>query len=346
MGMRAMATSCRNAAPDQLQDCGPVPELAGLEGWINTDQPVDPGNPARVNSKQQVTLVDFWAYACINCQRANEHVTALYDHYRDSGLQVLGVHAPEYAFEREAANVQSAVRDQHIHYPVAQDNNFLTWNAFNNRYWPAHYLVDHTGQVRQIHEGEGAYAETEQLVRQLLEAANPGIALPAPLSSSGSFSDDDATSPSSQSLPRNPETYLGVERAQYFSNPAGEYTAGEHDFAKVDPAELHYSLEGPWVLDRQSIRTGGDGKESVGDGKGSVGDGKRSVLRLNYRAARVQLVVSGRGEVQVTFGDGSTKTFPVRSDGTIDLFEEDTQQLGELALRVTGDVELYSFTFG
>lgn len=148
----------------------------------------------------------------------------------------------------------------------------------------------------------------------------------------GSSSDDDATSPSSQSLPRNPETYLGVERAQYFSNPAGEYTAGDHDFAKVDPAELHYSLEGLWVLDRQSTRTGGDGKSSV--------------LRLNYRAARVQLVVSGRGEVQVTFGDGSTKAFPVRSDGTIDLFKEDTQQLGELALRVTGDVELYSFTFG
>ena len=153
-----------------------------------------------------------------------------------------------------------------------------------------------------------------------------------PRTVTGSSSDDDATSPSSQSLPRNPETYLGVERAQYFSNPAGEYTAGDHDFAKVDPAELHYSLEGRWVLDRQSIRAGGDGKSSV--------------LRLNYRAARVQLVVFGRGEVQVTFGDGSTKAFPVRSDGTIDLFKEDTQQLGELALRVTGDVELYSFTFG
>ena len=134
--------------------------------------------------------MDFWAYACINCQRANEHVTKLFDRYQDSGLQVVGVHAPEYAFEHKATNVAAAIHEQGINYPVAQDNNFTTWRAFNNRYWPAHYLVDHRGTVRQIHEGEGAYAETERLVRELLSAANPGIELPSPVEQGGDSSND------------------------------------------------------------------------------------------------------------------------------------------------------------
>lgn len=200
--------SCRNSAPDELQDCGQVPAFAGLESWQNTETPVDPRHPAKVNGKQSITLVDFWAYTCINCQRANEHVTKLFDRYRDSGLQVVGVHAPEYAFEHEADNVAAAIRDQGIHYPVAQDNNFTTWQAFNNRYWPAHYLVDHTGKVRQIHGGEGAYAETDRLARELLSAANPGIELPSPVEEGGDSSND-ATS----SHQRNPETYHAMPKS-------------------------------------------------------------------------------------------------------------------------------------
>lgn len=200
--------TCRTASPDQLRDCGPVPAFTGLEGWINAETPVDPQHPAKVKGKQTITLVDFWAYACINCQRANEHITKLSDRYRDSGLQVVGVHAPEYAFEHETSNVAAAIRDQGIHYPVAQDNNFTTWRAFNNRYWPAHYLVDHTGKVRQLHEGEGAYAETEHLVRELLSAANPGIELPSPVEEGGDSSND-ATS----SRKRNPETYHAMPKS-------------------------------------------------------------------------------------------------------------------------------------
>lgn len=317
--------SCRTAAPDRLQDCGPVPAFAGLEGWQNTETPVDPRHPAKVNGKQSITLVDFWAYACINCQRANEHVTKLYDRYRDSGLQVVGVHAPEYAFEHEASNVAAAIRDQGIHYPVAQDNNFATWRAFNNRYWPAHYLVDHTGKVRQIHEGEGAYAETERLVRELLSAANPGIELPSPVEEGGDSSND-ATS----SRKRNPETYLGTRRAEYFSNPAGEYKNGTHEFAKVQPEALHYSLEGKWKLAEQSIRPVDE----------------PAVLHLNYQAKRVQLVVSGRGKISVAYGDGTTRQFPINSDGTVDILREPEQQQGELSVRAGGGVEFYSLTFG
>ena len=168
--------SCRKGDPGAPHDCGPVPQLSRLENWINTDQSIDPATSGKV------TLVDFWAYACINCQRANEHVVKLYDHYKDYGLDVIGVHAPEYAFERDADNVRKAVVAQHIKYPVAQDNSFATWKNFHNRYWPAHYLADHTGRLRQVHEGEGKYAETERVVRQLLQERNPGIALPNPLS--------------------------------------------------------------------------------------------------------------------------------------------------------------------
>lgn len=317
--------TCRTASPDQLRDCGSVPAFTGLEGWINAETPVDPQHPAKVKGKQTITLVDFWAYACINCQRANEHITKLFDRYRDSGLQVVGVHAPEYAFEHETSNVAAAIRDQGIHYPVAQDNNFTTWRAFNNRYWPAHYLVDHTGKVRQLHEGEGAYAETEHLVRELLSAANPGIELPSPVEE-GRDSSNDATS----SRKRNPETYLGTRRAEYFSNHAGEYKDGTHEFAKVQPEALHYSLEGKWRLAEQSIRP----------------VDAPAMLHLNYQARRVQLVVSGRGEISVTYGNGTTRRFPIKSDGTVDILREPEQQQGELSVEAGKGVELYSLTFG
>lgn len=181
---------CRKADPARLSDCGAVPALA--EGTWLGGGPVDPRTAG-------VTLVDFWAYACINCQRANEHVTKLYDAYRDAGLTVVGVHSPEYAFEHETANVERAMAEQGIHYPVVQDNEFATWHNFDNRYWPAHYLVDAHGTVRQIHEGEGAYAETESLVRELLTQANPHVVLPDPV--------EDGVQAAAPSAPsRNPET--------------------------------------------------------------------------------------------------------------------------------------------
>lgn len=185
--------------------------------------------------------------------------------------------------------------------------------------------MDHTGKVRQIHEGEGAYAETERLVRELLSAANPGIELPSPVEEGGDSSHD-ATS----SRQRNPETYLGTRRAEYFSNPAGEYKNGTHEFAKVQPEALHYSLEGKWKLAEQSIRPVDE----------------PAVLHLNYQAKRVQLVVSGRGEISVAYGDGTTRRFPINSDGTVDILRKPEQQQGELSVRAGKGVELYSLTFG
>lgn len=314
--------SCRDADPGELHDCGVAPAFAGLSGWLNTDEPVDP--------TKQVTLVDFWAYACINCQRANQHVTALYDTYRDYGLQVVGLHAPEYGFEHEAANVQAATKEQNIHYPVAQDNDFATWKNYNNRYWPAHYLIDSHGKVRQIHEGEGAYADTEKLVRTLLKEANPDVELPDPIETSGA---DGGRAAEATEGHRNPETYLGTARARYYANPGSKYVTGVQTFEEVEkPDRYFYTLGGTWNLKSDSITPAASEGAS---------------LTLNFRAAVVQLVASGHGVLKVTYPDGSTKDIPVPDvPGSIDLIRGDSAQEGLLNVSVPEGVEMYSMTFG
>lgn len=304
---------CRGADPGKLQDCGSAPEFEGLENWINTDSP-DAGPTPQDGT---VTLVDFWAYACINCQRAGEHITALYDAYRDAGLKVVGVHAPEYGFEHELANVKRAVEKEGIHYPVAQDNDFRTWRNYGNRYWPARYLVDQHGNVRSIVEGEGSYAETERLIRELLLEKDPSVRLPEPV-------EQEAKSTSVSG--RNPETYLGTQRAHYTAQSG--YTPGRHAFdAQPEPERGTFALSGVWELAPESIRADG------------------GYLEVNYYAKWVQLVVSGSGEVKVEYPDGTSTTFEV-GDGSIDLLKDDTPSEGILRITPTAGVQLYSLTFG
>ncbi|WNB85661.1 cytochrome c biogenesis protein DipZ [Cellulomonas sp. ATA003] len=143
---------CTNNAAE-LQECGPAPEIRGIDTWLNTD---DGAGLTLADLRGDVVLVDFWAYSCINCQRSVPHVTAWDDAYRDAGLTVIGVHTPEYAFERETRNVVAGGERLGIEYPVAQDNAYSTWTAYRNRYWPAHYLIDATGVVRHVSQGEGA----------------------------------------------------------------------------------------------------------------------------------------------------------------------------------------------
>ena len=292
--------SCRKGDPGVPHDCGPVPQLSRLENWINTDQAIDPATSGKV------TLVDFWAYACINCQRANEHVVKLYDHYKDYGLDVIGVHAPEYAFERDADNVRKAVVAQHIKYPVAQDNSFATWKNFHNRYWPAHYLADHTGRLRQVHEGEGKYAETERVVRQLLQERNPGIALPNPIEQ-----DEHAITE-----PRSPETYLGASRSQY--RVSGTPPLG------------YYALQGEWDVNPMDITPRSDG----------------ATVELHYQARWVQLVASGQGTVTVKRADGTEQTFDITGDGTVDIIRKDNGDPELITIMPSSGVHLYSITFG
>ncbi len=306
--INADATPVEQDAP--TAEGTPVREFAGLTGWFNTDAPIDP----RTSGK--VTLIDFWAYACINCQRNNTHLTKLYAHYKDYGFDIIGIHAPEYAFEHEVDNVRRAAREQGIEYPVAQDNDFATWKNFGNRYWPAHYLVDKHGMLRQSHHGEGDYAETERLIRELLLERDPSIELPEPIEAADTHS-----------APRSPETYLGTARAQYFTNP--DYHDGTHQFTTSEPPLGQYSLGGTWTLAGQPITAGTNAR-----------------LRLNYRAAWVQLVTSGSGTVRVHRADGSVRTFDITQDGTVDLVREPDNHTETIELEVSEGLSLYSFTFG
>ena len=208
--------NCTNGG-STLENCGTAPDIKGITGWLNT-----PGN-APIDLKTlrgKVVLVDFWAYSCINCQRAIPHVTDWYGKYKDAGLEVIGVHSPEYAFEKVPGNVASGAADLGITYPVALDNNLSTWTNYRNRYWPAEYLIDADGTVRHIKFGEGDYDVTEDLIRQLLTQANPGITLPPP----SDFAD---TTPQSG---QTPETYFSVGKVVNYGGP-GIYDKGEATFA-------------------------------------------------------------------------------------------------------------------
>lgn len=175
----ATLASCK-ADSLALGDCGAVPSFGGISRWFNTQ---DSAPLTTAGLKGKVVLVTFWTYSCINCQRALPHVESWDAAYRRLGLQVVGIHTPEFSFEKVPANVQQGIADQHLQFPVGMDNSATTWTNFHNSYWPAQYLIDSTGTVRHIKYGEGDYANSETLIRQLLTAAHPGLRLPAAVES-------------------------------------------------------------------------------------------------------------------------------------------------------------------
>jgi thiol-disulfide isomerase/thioredoxin len=166
LAMQAEAV-CGASGPS-FYDYGPAPEFAGIEQWLNTD-PL-----SLANLRGKVVLVDFWTYSCINCLRTLPHVSRWYEKFRDRGLVVIGVHTPEFGYERLTRNVQAAIGRFGIAYPVAQDNHYTTWKAFDNEYWPATYLIDRNGHVVLKHVGEGDYEETEHAIEILLSTQGTG----------------------------------------------------------------------------------------------------------------------------------------------------------------------------
>ena len=309
---------CANQA-EELASCGQAPAITGIESWLNT-----PGGEAidLESLRGRVVLIDFWAYSCINCQRSIPHVVAWDRAYRDHGLTVIGVHSPEYAFEKERANVEAGVEDFGIAYPVALDNSLSTWTGYRNRYWPAHYLIDAEGTVRHISFGEGNYATTERLMRELLAEANPGEALPAETGVADATPELGSTTP---------ETFLGSAKDRNFAGP-GAYRAGDGDYAfpkHQDPDT--FALAGAWAVETQYATPREDG----------------GGIRLEYRGREVRAVVAGSGTIQVALPGGGART--VRVDGTprsYRLIGDDDPDRGTLELRVPRGVQVYSFTFG
>lgn len=315
-------------AKDQLPVLAVAPEFTGISNWINSD-------PLTMEQlKGKVVLIDFWTYTCINCIRTLPYVTSWYEKYKDEGFVVVGVHTPEFEFEKNTENVINATKQYNITYPVAQDNEYATWDAYNNRYWPAHYLIDANGNVRYVHFGEGKYDETEEAIMKLLEEAGN-----APTSQSTVKLEDQT--------PREaltPETYLGKSRSERFASEE-LLTLGSNTYtpkASIPTDEFAYS--GTWDVSSEY-------SESVKD----------SSLLLQFKGNKVFLVMhptNGNETVQV-FLDGKRIDATAEGsdvvDGEITLDEPRLYELvdfkgksGEHLLKLEFDagVQIFAFTFG
>ncbi|WP_313179838.1 cytochrome c biogenesis protein CcdA [Stenotrophomonas sp.] len=231
-----------NAAADApLPVEGTLPSLDGATGWLNSP----PLKAEQLRGK--VVLIDFWTYSCINCLRAMPFVHEWERRYRDHGLVVVGVHTPEFAFERDPRNVMKAVQQLKVEYPVALDNQYSIWRAFNNQYWPAQYFVDAQGNIRAHQFGEGNYAHSEQVIRRLLTEAGQ-TDLPPPADPAAADLQGVATQADMGNL-RSPETYLGHARAEHFASPGGQHTEAAFDYTL--PASLalnQWGLSGRWTI--------------------------------------------------------------------------------------------------
>ncbi|KJC60454.1 cytochrome C biogenesis protein [Bradyrhizobium sp. LTSPM299] len=217
---------------------GPAPALDGATQWLNSPPLTTEG------LKGKVVLVDFWTYSCINCLRSIPYIRAWAEKYRDHGLVVIGVHAPEFAFERNADNVRAAIATLKIGYPVAIDNEYAIWRAFENEYWPAHYFIDAAGKIRHHHFGEGEYDESERIIQQLLNEAgntdvpNGIVAVNASGAEAASISDQ----------VNSPETYVGYNRIDRFVSPGGVVQDKDNTYAAGTPTLNDWSLTGNWTI--------------------------------------------------------------------------------------------------
>jgi cytochrome c biogenesis protein CcdA/thiol-disulfide isomerase/thioredoxin len=217
---------------------GTLPPLSGAAEWLNSP-PL-----TREGLKGKVVLIDFWTYSCINCLRAIPYVRAWAEKYKDQGLVVIGVHSPEFAFEKSIGNVKKAVSDLKIGYPVAVDSNYAIWRAFGNQYWPAHYFIDAEGRIRHHHFGEGDYDESEQVIQQLLaEAGKTNVSSPL-VSVSATGVQEAADAGDAQS----PETYVGYKRAENFISPGGAIQDIRHVYMAGSPRLNEWGLSGDWTI--------------------------------------------------------------------------------------------------
>ncbi len=298
----------------RLDDYGPAPEFRAVTAWLNS-------RPLSLEGLSgKVVLIDFWTYSCINCLRTLPYLRTWDEAYRDDGLVIVGVHTPEFAFERELGNVEAAVERLEVRYPVALDNGYGTWNAWANRYWPASYFIDRRGHVRFAHFGEGAYEEKEEVIRTLL--AEPVLDPPV----AGEVEAEAAMGV------ETPETYLGYERLAGFRG--GEIVPGreaEYTLPESLPAN-GVAYGGRWTVEGERIVAGQDAR-----------------VRLRYRARNVYLVLgtSSRPKtVQVEVDGERLDSVRVTADKLYTLASSSEARDRILDLRFEPGTEAYAFTFG
>jgi len=299
--------------PSALHNCGPAPELTGLTGWLNSD-------PLTLKSlRGKVVLVDFWTYSCINCQRTLPYLERWNADYAADGLVIVGVHSPEFAFEHVKSNVADNAARLGVRYPIALDSDLATWQAYQQRFWPAHYLIDQTGTVRQVHYGEGSYAETEALIRELL-------AVPAPTGQATASPTEDAGTPG-----QSPETYLGSDRMQSIDNSGPTLGQPAQFQLNATPPRDSFSLGGTWNVQGEFARAGQDAR-----------------LAYHFYASKVFLVLGGEGTVTVTLSGDPSYRRVIDITGAPALYTlYDGVATDDVAqLEPSAGVEAYAFTFG
>lgn len=305
----------------------PAPELQGIDAWINSN------GETLENLLGNVVMIDFWTYSCINCIRAIPHVTEWYSKYKDKGFVVIGIHTPEFAFERIKSNVEDAVEKYGIEYPVALDNNYATWKAFDNHYWPASYFIDKEGNVRHTHFGEGDYSHSEAVIQTLLgETVNM------------------ADMPKDQDVPpirsdQTPETYLGYDRSEFFANAVELKKDTPYTYTLDGQLSVNeWTIAGNWVVDHENIAPQDSG----------------AVLRLRFAAKDVYLVMGSEsdGSIQVFLDGVPVSSEFAGSDVTNGQMTVNEYRLYRvvslpefspssiLELHVPEGIQLHAFTFG
>ncbi len=310
-------TAAKSSTVAALPDLGRAPNFTGIVAWLNTpgDRPL-----TLAELRGKVVLIDFWTYSCINCQRALPHVEAWYKDYKDYGFVVVGVHTPEFAFEHVLSNVRAAARSLGVDYPIAVDSNYGTWDAWNNEYWPADYLIDQNGEVRASSFGEGGYTTMEDDIRALL-TANGVRHLPPP-------TDVPNKTPTSPSI--TPESYLGYNEISF--NVGSTVVDNK-------PALYH----GPSVVPLDNFAFMGRWTDHAEEATAGASAG----ITLHFDANDVYLVMGGTGTVGVTFDGRKLKTVDVGGIPKLyTLFSGQPLQNGDLGLTFSPGVQAYDFTFG
>ncbi len=298
-------------ATGSLPNYGPAPALVAGGSWIDS-------KPLTLASlKGKVVLLDFWTYSCINCLRTLPHLKAWYAAYHRDGLEIIGVHTPEFAFEHVTSNVQRAVKQLGIPYPVMQDNAYATWNAYGNEYWPAEYLIDKTGHIREADFGEGSYSDTETSIRQLL-----GIGASVPTTEVANKTPTELTTP---------ESYLGFDRLDT-TRYAGSKLVHNVQVTYTAPAKLSqnaFAYSGAWTVQGQRIIAGAN-----------------AGLDFHFHAKNVYLVLGGKGSVTVSIPGSPATTMTVNAYKLYTLRMSGKVDDALLQLRFTPGVQAYAFTFG
>lgn len=317
---------------------GEAPSLNGAVEWLNSP----PLTTEQLRGK--VVLIDFWTYSCINCIRTVPYVRAWAEKYKDQGLVVIGVHAPEFAFEKKIDNVTKAIKDFKIGYPVAIDNDYKIWRAFENSYWPAHYLIDAKGQIRYHHFGEGNYRQTEQAIQDLLREAGKEMAATTTVTPDAKGAE---ASPDLKNI-RSGESYLGYERAVGFISPEGLHADAANAYSISQPGLNEWGLSGTWTV--------GAERAVLDQPDGSV------VYRFSARDLHLVLGAGATGKpirFQVTIdgeAPGSSHGADTDADGrgtiTSTRLYQLVRQSGDVGERtfeirfLDPGVEAYAFTFG